>query len=390
MAVTVLQHMKEAPKFKPQHLHNAIKYILDVRNDGAKTDFGKWVGGNVGLEFNEIFWNFMNTKKVLEKLDGRQGYHFVISFNKEENVSAETCFNVLEDFCKNYLGDEYDYVFAVHTDKEHMHGHIIFNSVNRITAKKYRYEKGDWEKYIQPVTDQIAQTYNLLPLTYEKERIGVSHAKWAEKNLRKLNWKTIIRADVDYAIKNSSTWEEFLQNMKAMNYALDLRGYSTKHESNYITFCYKGDDGKIHKKRSYTLTSGESDDYSVQNIVKKIKSKTLDEPYYEVISDVMKNNVNMRLGQLSSSVKNTKTYYRMYQAVNYYKLPNPYAESKHMVRKDMLRIEKLIEECMYLKKNPSLTFDKLDKRLLIVEDELKKAYIERKSLREFDWSSVKI
>ena len=38
MAVTRLMHMKESPNYKPQHLVNAIKYILDVRNDGAKTD----------------------------------------------------------------------------------------------------------------------------------------------------------------------------------------------------------------------------------------------------------------------------------------------------------------------------------------------------------------
>ena len=168
MAVTVLQHMKEDPEYKPLHLYNAIRYVLDIRNDGAKTDFGKWVGGNSGIEFDEIFSHFMDTKECFEKLDGRQGYHFMISFDKNDDVSAQTCFNVLEDFCREYLGDEYDYIFAVHTDKEHMHGHIVFNSINKSSGRKYRYEKGDWEKYIQPITDKISQRYNLSPLVYEK------------------------------------------------------------------------------------------------------------------------------------------------------------------------------------------------------------------------------
>ena len=142
MAITKIMHMKEDPKYVPQHLINAIHYVLDVKNKGKKTEYGKWVGGNVGLAADEIIQAFLDTKRFWGKEDGRQGYHFVLSFGEEEHVDAQTCYSILQEFCEKYLGDAYDYMYAVHTDKDHMHGHIIFNSLNRDTGLKYRYLKG--------------------------------------------------------------------------------------------------------------------------------------------------------------------------------------------------------------------------------------------------------
>ena len=54
----------------------------------------------------------------------------IISFSPEEKVTAEQAMYVLEHFAKEVLGDDYEAVFAVHTDREHMHGHLIWNSVS--------------------------------------------------------------------------------------------------------------------------------------------------------------------------------------------------------------------------------------------------------------------
>lgn len=383
MAITKLMHMKEAPGFKAQHLCNSIRYVLDVKHGGAKTDFGKWVGGNSGLEHDEILQSFLDTKKSFGKEDGRQGYHFVISFSPGE-VDAQTCFNVLDDFCQEYLGDAYEYMYAVHTDQDHMHGHIIFNSISRDTGYKYRYEKGDWEKKIQPITDKICKNYNLAPLTMEKDKVGVSYAAWSAEKKGKINWTHIMRADIDYAIENSSDIEEFFINMDQMNYKLDLRGYSKKYGSQYITFHFTDLDGKDHRRRSYNLTQGKNDLYSLESIKERIVKKPLPEPYNEYLSEVLTNRVNVSLGQMTTTIKGTKTYKRMYQAVSYYRLPNPYAVPAREVRKDMLRIEKLIEDCMYLKNNPSMNYAAMEKRLQNVDEKLKELYIQRKLLKEME------
>ena len=123
-----------------KHLSNSIRYIMNPK----KTEDGKWIGGNAGVTSDEVYQMMMDTKMDWDKLEGRQGYHFVISFKPGE-ATEEIAYQVLKEFCEEYLGDNYDYVFSIHNDHDHMHGHIVFNSVNRISGYKYRYENGDWE-----------------------------------------------------------------------------------------------------------------------------------------------------------------------------------------------------------------------------------------------------
>ena len=384
MAITRLMHMKEAPGYKPKHLANGIKYILDVRNDGAKTDFGKWVGGNCGLEHEEVLQSFLDTKKFWGKEEGRQGYHFVISFPPGE-VDAQKCFDIVNDFCEEYLSNEYDYVFAIHTDQEHMHGHIIFNSLNRVTGNKYHYKNGDWEKSIQPITDKVCKEHGIAPLMVEGPELGTAYAKWIGQNSKNIRWNHIIRADIDYAIERAEDMIDFLEIIKQLNYRVEIKGESSKYKgSNYITFVFTDEKGKEHRHRSYSLTSSKQDDYSFQAIAWKIRQKNLTEPYFEKLSDVLEQKVNVRLGQTSTVVKSTKTYKRMYQAVSYYKLPNPYAVDQREVRRDMLRIEHLIEECAYLKEHPNVSVIQMEKRLVSISERLKELYILRKALKEID------
>lgn len=394
MAVTKMMHMKENEKYAPQHLINAVRYVLDEKEHGRKTEYGKWVGGNAGLNPEEIISTFLDTKSFWEKENGRQGYHFVLSFGEDENVDAQICYNILSEFCEKYLGDSYDYMFAVHTDKEHMHGHIIFNSVNRETGLKYRYLKGDWEKYIQPVTDEICKNHGLKVLTYEKERVGVSYASWKAAKQSDLNWNQVMRADVDYAIEHSENMEEFLSVMAQFHYKVHF-GFSYATGSTYTAFRFMGDDGKGKNKtgkpvatcRSYWLSGGRGvpDEYTPEKIKQKIENKALlSEPCHEEISDLLHKKMVYGLGTSAAVLHGTRTYKRMYQAVSYYRLPNPFAVPAGQVRRDMMRIEKLIEECAYLKKQPPVSLQELQTKADGLDARLKELYVKRKNHRKIE------
>lgn len=117
LAITKLMHMKEAVGVPHRHLANAIQYILDEKNNEEKTEHGLYVGGNAGYDSGEILKTFLDTKELFGKKNGRQGYHFVISFAPGE-VTADEAYQITREFCEKYLGDSYDHVFAVHTDKD--------------------------------------------------------------------------------------------------------------------------------------------------------------------------------------------------------------------------------------------------------------------------------
>ena len=378
MAITKLLHMKESPTYPSNHLKDTIYYILDE----AKTENGLWTGGNVGTDANIVYQKFMDTKKAWGKMHGRQGYHFVISFAPGE-TDETTCYEVIKKFSEEYLGNDYEYVFAVHNDKDHIHGHIVFNSVSRTTGYKYRYEDGDWEKYIQPVTDKITKEHGLKTLQYETERKGKSYALWAAEKKENINWTTIIRADVDLAIKNSSNIEEFFFVMKKMGYTIRTGSHTKKdgRTEPYFTFCFTDEHGKVHRRRSFNLLKN-TDDYSVANIKARIEDKSkFNEPYYERVALLLERKIFLRLGN-TRMLSGFKTYGRLYQAVSYYKLPNPFSVPTYQVRADIARIDKLIDECIYIKNNPPRDVSELFERRENLEEKIKNLYVRRKALRK--------
>ena len=58
-------------------------------------------------------------------------------------MDADTAFEVIGKFAKEYRGKDYEALYAVHDNTDHIHAHIIFNSVSFRDGRKYRYKKGD-------------------------------------------------------------------------------------------------------------------------------------------------------------------------------------------------------------------------------------------------------
>ena len=130
MAITKILNIMESEGRNPTtHLKNALEYIQNP----DKTEECVLVGG-INCLPDTAFEQMEETKNIFNKTGKRQGYHVIISFSPEEKVTAEQAMYVLEHFAKDVLGDDYEAVYAVHTDREHMHGHLIWNSVSMTTG----------------------------------------------------------------------------------------------------------------------------------------------------------------------------------------------------------------------------------------------------------------
>lgn len=110
---------------------------------------------------------------------GRQGYHFIISLKPGEGT-REQMYEITRQFAEEFLGGEYEGVFSVHTDKDHLHGHLVFNSVNMVTGRKYSYKKGDWKNVIQPITNRLCEEYGLsiVAAEYSKDPVNMNRKQW--------------------------------------------------------------------------------------------------------------------------------------------------------------------------------------------------------------------
>ena len=148
--------------------------------------------------------------------DNRQGYHVIISFSPEEKVTAEQAMYVLEHFAKDVLGDDYEAVYAVHTDREHMHGHLIWNSVSMTTGKKYNSPKGNWKNQRQPITNKYCDEIGLsiMPAEYSRNPKNISRDKWE----REMSMKEIILRDAKMCAYAAGNVEHFKYLMKRLGY----------------------------------------------------------------------------------------------------------------------------------------------------------------------------
>ena len=148
--------------------------------------------------------------------DNRQGYHVIISFSTEEKVTAEQAMYVLEHFAKDVLGDDYEAVYAVHTDREHMHGHLIWNSVSMTTGKKYNSPKGNWKNHLQPITNKYCDELGLsiMPAEYSRNPKNISRGKWEKE----MSMKEIILRDAKMCAYAAGNVEHFKYLMKRLGY----------------------------------------------------------------------------------------------------------------------------------------------------------------------------
>lgn len=165
MAITKCLHMKQAKTGYPaKHLANGLRYIMNPE----KTEHGRYVCGHNCIP-EQALSQMVDTKRHFGKLDKRQGYHFILSFEEDE-VSEEEAFQVVGEFVTEFLGKDFEAVYAVHNDTDHIHGHIIFNSVRCTTGYKYDYKNGDWENIIQPLTNRICREHGLSVLDLEEAK----------------------------------------------------------------------------------------------------------------------------------------------------------------------------------------------------------------------------
>ena len=212
MAITKILNIMESEGRNPaSHLKNALEYIQNP----DKTEECVLVG-SINCLPDTAFEQMEETKNIFHKTGKRQGYHMIISFSLEEKVTAEQAMYVLEHFAKDVLGDDYEAVYAVHTDREHMHGHLIWNSVSMTTGKKYNSPKSNWKNHLQPITNKYCDELGLsiMPAEYSKNPKNIRRDKWEKE----MSMKEIILRDAKMCAYAAGNVEHFKYLMKRLGY----------------------------------------------------------------------------------------------------------------------------------------------------------------------------
>lgn len=223
MAISKILNMKDCGgHFHGKHLKRSLDYVMNPK----KTQDGRLVGA-INCQADAAFEQMKETKRKFGKVDKRQGYHIILSF-KENEVNPDTAFEITQRFVEEYLGKSYEAVYVVHDNTEHVHSHIVFNSVSFVDGKKYRYEKGDWAKYIQPITNRLCEEYGLSIIDVDdgsKEKQHESYKDWSEYREGSFVWEDMIKRDLDACILQASDYQQFLDLLSDKGYTIKQGKY---------------------------------------------------------------------------------------------------------------------------------------------------------------------
>ncbi len=183
----------------------------------------------------------------------RKAYHLMQSFAPDDDITPEKALEIGRKFADGVTRGKHQYVIAVHTDRDHIHCHIIFNAVdNTKEHKKYRYAGYSERDRIRDISDQLCRDNGLsvLPRWTKGKRQKPQYNKpWIQK----------LREAIDRTVLTSETFEDFVTAMEVEE------GYTFKDEKR-IAFITDG-------QKKYTRCGTIGDYYTEEMLRDRIANK---------------------------------------------------------------------------------------------------------------------
>lgn len=215
-------------------LRAAIEYVLN----GDKTD-EQILTAHLNCDPGHEYQQMMDTKRELGKLDGRQCYHIIQSFVPGE-ITPELALEIATEFAKEYLAG-YQVVIGTHTDRHHIHSHILFNSVNDETGEKYHCSTQNYYKQIRAISDRLCREHGLSVIMQGEQTKSMSYIEWLRQRKGQPTYRSMLEADLKIAMEDANGLGHFFMMMEDI-------GYEIKH-GNRLGFRLYGQEHFMYPER---------------------------------------------------------------------------------------------------------------------------------------------
>ncbi len=208
---------------------SAIAYIADPK----KTENGLYIStcmcsrepAKAAKDFADVTAKGTGRSSVLAQ-------HFIVSFKPGE-VTPQKAFEIGMEICDRFLKFQYQYYLAIHTDKDHLHMHCIFNNTNLINGRTFEYlenrrtsqQDRSFQK-LRIVADEVCREHGLSIIEHPERGKGKSHWEW-DMNRQGLSWKAKLKNAIDKVVSESENWEVFLRRCAENNILVQ---YNPEHK----------------------------------------------------------------------------------------------------------------------------------------------------------------
>ena len=243
----------EFEHWRSSDVSDAINYAVQ----NLKTEERRYVTG-INCTPENARDNMMITKKAWQKLSGNSAYHGYQAFKPGE-VQPEIAHEIGVKLAERLWGDRFEVVVATHIDRGHIHNHFVLNSVSFIDGGKYNDCKASYME-MRKQSDLLCQEYGLSVVKNPEQGKAKHYSEWNAERSGNTTWRSVIKSDIDTAIRQSMTERQFFSNLKYM-------GYEIK----------PGKDISVrppHKDRFFRLQRNFGDDYAIESIRRRILAQT--------------------------------------------------------------------------------------------------------------------
>ena len=179
---------------------------------------------------------YLNMKAVYELYSGRsfdeplpktgkgrvKVIHYIQSFSPDENITPEQAHRIAKAFVRKTFGDECQAVIATHTDRHHLHTHIILNTYS-ITGKRF-YDNWHSRNHVREYSDRVCLAFGIQPIEHSGRSKSTSYAEWYNRG-RGTSWKERIRQELDRLVPEVKNLAELFAIMEEHGFTIKRGRY---------------------------------------------------------------------------------------------------------------------------------------------------------------------
>lgn len=251
-----------------------IKYVTQEEKTNDKLLSG------IQCSVETVTDDMLSTKHFYGKTSGRQYKHIVWSLSPEEVISPEEAHAVsLELVEKSDLFKGFEVLVATHVDRDHIHSHIIVNSVSLVDGHKYRHSKKELNE-LKKLSDDLCLEHGLKVITTKdreeettldkpKSYDQYTYAILSEAGKGHIDsWVFYIANNIQRAKENASSFDEFEEILLQEGIKVECRD-----DRKNIVFSIEDEAGDRRKIRGKTLSKYFNEEYSKEALYGYFETK---------------------------------------------------------------------------------------------------------------------
>lgn len=304
------------------------------------------------------------TKKQWNKTDGILGFHGYQSFKGNE-ATPDVAHQIGVQLANEIWGDRFEVVVSTHINTENIHNHFVVNSVSFKDGKKY-YDNNQTYAMLRETNDSICLENGLSVLEEKTCKSGINYGNYRKGKIESDNYYSDTKKDVDLAVQQARSLNDFENILKAMNYTLIYR-------SGKISL------RKPPYKRNIRIERMFGDEYTVERLKDRIQTEWIMIEEFDYTSTKLdyRNYDNYK----KQKVKGIYGLYLHYcYLLKVYPIKYPQRVQSAEIKADVKLLEEISNQAIYLVDNKIETDKQLEEHYLYVSSTLSSFSSQRMNL----------